>query len=553
MAARYRRAGALLVAIVTTAAAAALSACSRAAVDQIDYAVDGALVSYNTTTVAGAASAGAQAFARTLTGFGYHGPAGQVVADHDFGSISVVGRAPLVLDYSIADEAVYSDGEPVTCDDMVLAWAAQSGQFPGFDAASRAGYADIARIDCRPGGKKARVSFAEDRNIVDYQQLFTATSMMPAHVLAQELGLNVTDALLGNDVPAVEKIAQAWNTIWELGGDLTPDTIAKRFPSSGPYRIESVLDGGAVVLVANDRWWGAPAVTNRIAVWPQVTDIADRVDKRKVDVVDVATGSAGQLSTPDGYQSTDLPSAGIEQLIFAPQGPLAGTPARRAIALCTPRDQIARDAGVPVADSRLSTATDDAFDRAEEVPEAGQFAHADPDAARDALEGKPLAVRIGYHGPNARLAAVVGAIAKSCEPAGITVTAVASEGAGPQPLRDGQIDVLVASTGGATGSGSTGSSAMDAYDLYSGNGNNLSGYSNDQIDGIIGALAVTVDPAELVRLLGESAPILWADMPTLPLYRQQRTLLTSKKTYAVGPNVTRWGAGWNMDRWSLQQ
>ena len=87
----------------------------------------------------GAASAGPQAFARVLTGFGYHGPDGQIIADHDFGTVSVVGRAPLVLDYQIAENAVYSDGVPVTCDDLVLAWAAQSGRFPDFDAASRAG------------------------------------------------------------------------------------------------------------------------------------------------------------------------------------------------------------------------------------------------------------------------------------------------------------------------------------------------------------------------------------------------------------------------------
>ena len=43
-----------------------------------------------------------------------------------------------MLDYQIADGAVYSDGKPVTCDDMVLTWAAQSGRFPGFDAASQA-------------------------------------------------------------------------------------------------------------------------------------------------------------------------------------------------------------------------------------------------------------------------------------------------------------------------------------------------------------------------------------------------------------------------------
>ena len=94
---------------------------------------------------------------------------------------------------------------------------------------------------------------------------------------------------------------------------------------------------------------------------------------------------------------------------------------------------------------------------------------------------------------------------------------------------------------------------MDAYDLHSGNGNNLSGYANDRIDGIINAQAVTSNPKELARLLGDGAPILRADMPTLPLYRQQRTLLTSKKMYAVSSNPTRWGAGWNMDRWVLSQ
>ena len=80
-----------------------------------------------------------------------------------------------------------------------------------------------------------------------------------------------------------------------------------------------------MVLVANDRWWGAKAITKRITVWPQGADIQDRVNNRSVDVVDVAAGSSGALATPDNYQRPDSPSAGIEQLIFAPQGPLASS------------------------------------------------------------------------------------------------------------------------------------------------------------------------------------------------------------------------------------
>jgi peptide/nickel transport system substrate-binding protein len=550
MVGRHRRVAAVTAAVILAVPTMmALASCSGSAADQIDYAVDGALLTYNTNTVVGAASGGPQAFARVLTGFNFHGPDGQVVADHDFGSISVVGREPLVLDYQIADNAVYSDGKPITCDDMVLAWAAQSGRFPKFAAASQAGYSDIATIDCQPGQKKARVSFVQDRNFVDYTQLFTATSMMPSHVIADELGVDVTAALQNNDATVADQVAQVWNTTW----DLKPGIDPKRFPSSGPYKIDSVLNEGAVVLVANDRWWGTRPITKRITVWPRGVDVQDRINDGTFDVIDVATGSSGTLTTPDTYQRTDTPSAGIEQLIFSGQGPLAAPPARRALALCTPRDVIARNAAVPIANSRLNPASEDAFALTEGAAEAGQFTVSNPDAARAAIGGQPLTVRIGYQSPNARLATTVGAIARACAPAGITVQDATSDSAGSQTLVDGQIDVLLASTGGATGSGSTGSSAMDAYDLHTGNGNNLSGYSNQQIDGIIATLAVTSDPKDQARLLGEGSPVLWADMPTLPLYRQQRTLLTSKKIYAVSSNPTRWGAGWNMDRWVLEQ
>lgn len=549
---RLRRAATATLA-APLAVAFLLTGCSGSAASQVDYVVDGPLSSYNVNTTVGFASGGAQAFARTLTGFGYHGPDGQVVADHDFGSVSVVSGSPLVLDYQIADNAVYSDGKPVTCDDLVLAWAAQSGRFPGFDAATQAGYVDIANIECIPGQKKARVSFIPDRGVVDYMQLFAATTMMPSHVIADQLNIDVTATLLSNNGPSVAQIAQLWNTAWDLKPGLKQDEVLKRFPSSGPYKIESVLDDGAVVLVANDRWWGPKAITKRITVSPQAPDIQDRVNNRSVDVVDVAAGSSGTLATPDNYERADSASAGIEQLIFAPRGPLAQTNARRAFALCTPRDVIARDAGVPVANSRLSPVAEDAVAQADGAAEAAPFNRADPAAARAALADAPLTVRIGYQGPNARLAVTIGTITKSCASAGINVAGVTLDTSGPQALRDGKVDVLLAGTGGASGSGSTGSSSMDAYDLHSGNGNNLSGYANPQVDGIIGALAVSGDPAERVRLLAEAAPVLWGDMPTLPLYRQQRTLLMSKKMYAVSANPTRWGAGWNMDRWALLQ
>ncbi|MDT5011884.1 MAG: peptide/nickel transport system substrate-binding protein [Mycobacterium sp.] len=539
---------AALVAAGVLMAPAVLASCSQTPADQIGYVVDGPVATYNPNSVGGAASSSPQAFARVLTGFGYHGPDGQVVADHDFGTVSVVGREPLLLDYTIADSAVYSDGKPVTCDDMVLAWAAQSGRLPGFDAASRAGYGDIESVDCTPGQKKARVTFTQGRPFADYPQLFTATSMMPSHVLADLLGVDVTGALQNNDAPVVARIADAWNTVW----DLKPGVNLRWFPSSGPYKLDSVRADGAIVLVINERWWTTKPVTKRIVVYPGGANIPARLKDGSADVVDVATGLVGGLTVPDGYEKVDAPSAGIEQLILSDEGALAAPAARRALALCTPRDAIARDAGVPIANARLNPAIDDAFAAGEIGPANNQYVAANADAAKAALNGTPLTVRVGYQSPNARLAGAVKAMASACAPAGITVQETASDQIGPQSLRGKDIDVLLASTGGAVGSGSSGSSPIDGYDLHTANGSNLSGYSNPQVDGIIDNLAITNDAKEIAKLLSDSAGVLWNDMPTLPLYRQQRTVISSKKMEAVGGNPTRWGAGWNMDRWTLR-
>jgi len=307
-----------------------------------------------------------------------------------------------------------------------------------------------------------------------------------------------------------------------------------------------------VLLTTNDRWWGAKPVTKRITVWPRGIDIQDRINNGSFHVVDVATGSSGTLTTPDGYRRTEISSGGIEQLIFGAAGAVSTPPARLALARCTPRDVIAANVGMPIANVRLDPVSEDAYSATEAAAEAGQFSVANPDAARAAIAGQPLTVRIGYQSPNPRLAATIAAITRSCAAAGITVTDVTSDVTGPQTLRDGQIDALLASTGGASGSGSTGSSALDAYILHTGNGNNLSGYSNPQIDGIISALAVITDPKEQARLLGDAGPLLWGDMPTLPLYRQQRTVMAAEKMFAVEANPTKWGAGWNMDRWVLK-
>ena len=109
---------------------------------------------------------------------------------------------------------------------------------------------------------------------------------MPSHVIGDVLGTDVTAGLQSGDPAVVARIADAWNTVW----DLKPDVDLTRFPSSGPYKIDAVLPDGAVVLTANDRWWGAIPEIQQVTVWPRDIDVQERIDDGTFQVVDVATG-----------------------------------------------------------------------------------------------------------------------------------------------------------------------------------------------------------------------------------------------------------------------
>ena len=290
-----------------------------------------------------------------------------------------------------------------------------------------------------------------------------------------------------------------------LGPAPRPD--AKRFPSSARTRSPRSAPTARSNWSPTTAGVGRQAGDGRIAVWPRGstcgTDQRRHVQRRRH-----RDGVVGTLTTPDGYTRTDYPSAGSSSS-SSPRGPRGAAGAPGAVALCTPRDVIARNAEVPVSDARLNPAADNSFARPRWWPR--------PAAPCPTRRGAPrwpgaASVRIGYqtrtrgwpppsarspkaarrhHGVRCRLRTP--SVRRRC---GISI-----------------IDVLLASTGGATGSGSTGSSALDAYSLFTGNGNNLPNYGNGQIDGIISAPAVTVDPCRRPGVAA-SAPVLWADVPT---------------------------------------
>ncbi|MEU5840550.1 ABC transporter substrate-binding protein [Rhodococcus sp. NPDC047139] len=562
-----------ILACAAMASAVAFSTAACAAEEEplhsIGYAIDNTVTTYNANTVDGAASGARQAFVRVLPGFGYVGPSGRVIADTDIGTASVVPGETLTVQYRLSPQSVYSDGVPMSCDDLVLTWAASSGRFTVpdesggqvqlFDASRRGGYADIDRVDCQPGSKEATVFFRPGREDTDWRSLFGATELMPAHVAAERSGVpDLVGAITTNDTDAVRRIAEFWNTGWALTpGEIDPGL----FPSAGPYRIESYSAEEGLTLVANDLWWGNAPGTDRIVVWPRGTDTSAAAEDGRIHVVDVAEGSVGHSDLGDGATISTVVSRNLEQLVFATKGVFQDPAARRAVALCVPRTQLFDELGAsdeslgvtgPVT-SRLLATDSPLYPQTAEP--AGRYSQVDIDAARTEREASGqdrMQVRIGYLGPDERRARTVESIGESCREAGIDIVDAGSETFVPSQLKAGEVDAILVGTADALGAGGTADMQDARGALHTGAGSNVGGYSVGRVDELLDGLLVARDNAAVAGLAIEAERILWGDIPTLPLFAQPRTIGFAGGMHAGLPNPTTAGAGWNMDRWILR-
>ncbi|MET7769055.1 ABC transporter substrate-binding protein [Nocardia sp. NPDC005366] len=560
--------GAIVTGVLAVGSVAGCSAENQ--VPSIGYAVDVAITSYNGGSTAGAIGGAPAVFGRVLTGFFYTGPDGQQVADTDAGTAKEVPGESQTIQYRLNPDGVYSDGVPTSCDDLVLAWAARSGRFtkagdrgqvPIFDAASTAGYSDIERVDCQPGSKDATVVFRPNQYFLPWRTLFAAGELMPAHVAARAANVpNVVSVLQTGDPGAVQRLADFWNTGWTIDGDLD----VSKFPSSGPYRIESFSATDGLVLVANERWWGNKAETGRIVVFGRTADLKSKVGDKSVSVLDFGVDSVKDLSL-DGFSTKTVPGRGAEQLLLSTSGVFGSVAARRGFALCVPRqalfDQLGKVGKAPASglgsgplNSR--TVQQDSLFYAPATGAADRYKATDIAAATSgfASGGSPApTVRIGYLGPDDRRARAVAMIAEACKPAGVTVVDAGSADFTPTRLTEGKVDAVLASTAAMPGPAGSLSGMTATSALRTDSGLNFGRFGNGRYDAITDQLAADDNSTVQLNLLTESENLLWSEMPSIPLFVTPRAIgfVNGLQNGVAGP--TQAGSGWNMDRWVLKR
>jgi peptide/nickel transport system substrate-binding protein len=522
--------------------------------------------SYNNNTAEENAVKNTVVLNQVLRGFWFFGEDGSVVPDTEFGTYEKTSDDPLTIKYTFADEATWSDGEPIDCDDFLLVWAANSGKYTTgekdadgndvllFSTAGTTGYDIMQKPKCADGDKEIEVVY--DEPFADWQANFG--SFLPAHIVEEKAGgIDLVDAITNDDQEALTAAAEFYNTGWVFN----PGEIDKSItPSAGPYTIESWQAGQSITLTANDKWWGTPPkakniVIRFIAQEQQAQALANgeiqiAEPQPNPDVVQQLEGLGDQVKVLQGDEYT------YEHLDFNFGGAFKDADLRKAFALCVPRQLIIDNLIKPVnpnaevMNSRYSFPFSPDYQDVVGGSYDGSYDKADVAAAKAILDEKGAAgtvVRIGYQTPNQRRTNEVDLIRSSCNQAGFDVQDAGQDDFFGNGLAAGNFDVALFAWAGSplvTGSSST---------FVTGGGNNNGKYSNPKVDELINELNVTPDPDAQTELVTQIEKILWDDLATIPIFAFPGIAAHATNIEGVKFQPSQTQITWNMQEWSVAQ
>lgn len=497
--------------------------------DYFGYLVDTELITSNAATDIGASSNTEALSGRLYPAVFVPGPSGQMIPNTDLVRTQVLPGANRQVIYTIAEDATYSDGAPVTCTDFLL--HVRAGQHEGLFGSHLPLTEKILRIDCQPGAKRFTVVFDEDGG-GRWRHVFGPGTVLPSHVIAQRAGLSITDmhrALRDDDLAMLQDVASIWHDGFALA-EFDPELQV----SSGPFRIESVGESGEVILAPNDHYFGDAPSLDRLVVWPSGSDQRQLAESGALRIADVRVGEPEWVNRDDPTNVFDL-EAGVgvltETLRLGDAGVFAYPAARAAFAACVDQTAVAaassRVSGIDVPAVTLNSLP-------HHDPLAGYLADVTtPHLAVDIPAAQAYAgmtVRIGYPGVNERKAAMVEAIRASCEPAGITVVDASAEA--------GSLSDLTRVTTGRWGEQIIHEGALDAV---------LMGIDPMAEIDAPSARATEVDHLRSVE------STLWEEVPMIPLAAQPRRFVIDRTVGNVVVYTGLAGIGWNMDRWHVSE
>ncbi len=508
---------------------------------------------------------------RLIGSFWYWGTDGTVYPNEWFGSYEVTSEDPLTVEYTISDEAVWSDGTPVTANDYLLVWASSNPESLGgvdtlgFDPVSDTFGAYVPDgLETEVDSKEFTIVYPEP--YPDWELVVSGAH--PSHVVAEQSGMEpgeLAQAILDGDGETVAQASEFWNTGWVFNDYEIPDESI--VPSSGPYTLQgSVWEKDlSLSLVPNEEFYGpAPATENLTFKFAdpgthvqalQNGDINVIEPQATVDTMDQLAGMGDTVTTLTGDEMTweHLDFNFGEGSVFSDDE--GGLAAREAFAMCVPRQQIVQNLIQPINPEAEVMNLREKFPFQPDYQEVlsaaydGQYDEVDIEGAAAKLEEAgletPVEVRIGYSAPNPRRTDEVTAIKASCDEAGFDIVDAGDstffQQGGPLETGDWEVALFAWAGSGQIASGQP---------IYSTDGGqNYGGFSNEEVDAAWDELASSNDEAVHLEQIKKIEKLLWDELYGIPLFAHPGVIGHDASLENVRHNSTQTGVAWNAEQW----
>lgn len=541
---------------------------------EIKVSVEDEFLGYNSNTPETYSTYNSAVTERLFGGFWYFGDDGSICTDEEYGTYEALSEDPLQVEYTLNDEAAWSDGTPITYADYLLDWAAQAitedgkvtkdgSEVPLFNHISGLTLGDYVPEGPQADSPDAK-SFTYDYERVYADWKIQIGSPFPAHVVAEQAGVSTEElvtAIQDLDLDVLKKAAKFWNEGWlSQPGDVPDPAIA---PVSGPYnfKADGWEAGQYITLEANDKYWGTPAATKEltirfVAADAQIQALANGdldVIQPNGPTVDTTTQleQLGDAVTVDTNQNLTWEHLdfNFKSGIFADS-----LEAREAFALCVPRQKIVDDLIKPIAPEAVVMNAREVFpfqDNYEDVVSqsyGGQYDEVDLDAAKEKFAAAGLKdgekVRIGYAAPNPRRAAEVEAIKSSCDQVGFDIVDNAAPDFFDKDLPNGDYEVALFAWAGS-------GQIASGENIYSTTGQqNYGGYSDKTVDEAWKTLAGTTDEAVHAEQIVVIEKQLWDTLFGIPLFAHPGVIASSSSLENVRNTAAQSGVVWNSEQWA---
>ncbi|MFI2362694.1 ABC transporter substrate-binding protein [Promicromonospora sp. NPDC019610] len=541
---------------------------------EIKVSVEDEFLGYNSNTPETYSTYNSAVTERLFSGFWYFGDDGSICTDEEYGTYEALSEDPLQVEYTLNDEAAWSDGTPITYADYLLDWAAQAitedgkvtkdgSEVPLFNHISGLTLGDYVPEGPQADSPDAK-SFTYDYERVYADWKIQIGSPFPAHVVAEQAGVSTEElvtAIQDLDLDVLKKAAKFWNEGWlSQPGEVPDPAIA---PVSGPYnfKADGWEAGQYITLEANDKYWGTPAATKEltirfVAADAQIQALANGdldVIQPNGPTVDTVTQleQLGDAVTVDTNQNLTWEHLdfNFKSGIFADS-----LEAREAFALCVPRQKIVDDLIKPIApeavvmDAREVFPFQDNYEATVSESYDGRYDEVDLDAAKEKFAAAGLKegekVRIGYAAPNPRRAAEVEAIKSSCDQVGFDIVDNAAPDFFDKDLPNGDYEVALFAWAGS-------GQIASGENIYSTTGQqNYGGYSDETVDEAWKTLAGTTDEAVHAEQTVIIEKQLWDTLFGIPLFAHPGVIASSSSLENVRNTAAQSGVVWNSEQWA---